>query len=116
MPFGKNSVAPGDLKARSDRPTDAHLRAQRVRFAAWQQHIIVHLCCSFQRLEAKGKDSQSKMDDLANLEPGEGGVITRDGEEIAVWKDDAGLLHAVSASCTHQGCTVTWNNADRTWD
>ena len=72
--------------------------------------------CSFQRLEAKGKDSQSKMDDLANLEPGEGGVITRDGEEIAVWKDDAGLLHAVSASCTHQGCTVTWNNADRTWD
>jgi Rieske Fe-S protein len=64
----------------------------------------------------RGGDSQSKMDDLANLEPGEGGVISRDGEEIAVWKDDEGLLHAVSASCTHQGCIVTWNNADRTWD
>jgi Rieske Fe-S protein len=33
-----------------------------------------------------------------------------------VWRDDSGGLHAVSASCTHKGCTVTWNNADRTWD
>jgi Rieske Fe-S protein len=33
-----------------------------------------------------------------------------------VWMDDAGKLHAVSATCTHKGCTVTWNNADHTWD
>jgi glycine/D-amino acid oxidase-like deaminating enzyme/nitrite reductase/ring-hydroxylating ferredoxin subunit len=63
-----------------------------------------------------GGESQSKIDDPANLKPGEGGVITRDKEEIAIWRDDRGELHAVSASCTHQGCTVTWNNADRTWD
>ncbi len=64
----------------------------------------------------QGGESQSKIDNLADLQPGEGGVISRDGEEIAVWKDDEGQLHAVSASCTHQGCIVTWNNADRTWD
>jgi glycine/D-amino acid oxidase-like deaminating enzyme/nitrite reductase/ring-hydroxylating ferredoxin subunit len=63
-----------------------------------------------------GGESQSKINDLASLGPGEGGVITRNDEEIAVWRDDAGELHAVSANCTHQGCTVTWNNADRTWD
>jgi glycine/D-amino acid oxidase-like deaminating enzyme/nitrite reductase/ring-hydroxylating ferredoxin subunit len=63
-----------------------------------------------------GGESQSKVDSLVNLEPGEGGVISRDGEEIAVWKNDKGQLHAVSAICTHQGCIVTWNNADRTWD
>ncbi|MGK8479482.1 Rieske 2Fe-2S domain-containing protein, partial [Stutzerimonas stutzeri] len=44
------------------------------------------------------------------------GVITRGDEQIAVWRDDAGTLHAVSAACTHMGCSVTWNNADRTWD
>ena len=47
---------------------------------------------------------------------GEGGVIVRGEEKIAAWRDEAGELHTVSASCTHKGCTVTWNNADRTWD
>jgi Rieske Fe-S protein len=41
----------------------------------------------------------------------------RGGEEkIAAWRDDGGELHVLSAACTHKGCTVTWNNADRTWD
>jgi Rieske Fe-S protein len=61
-------------------------------------------------------DTQSLVDDVAQIAPGEGGVITRGEEKIAVWRDDNGDLHAVSASCTHKGCTVTWNNADRTWD
>jgi len=43
-------------------------------------------------------------------------VITRGDEQIAVWRDDSGVLHGVSAACTHMGCIVTWNNADRTWD
>jgi Rieske Fe-S protein len=33
-----------------------------------------------------------------------------------VWKEQDGTLHAFSAACTHKGCTLTWNNADRTWD
>jgi hypothetical protein len=31
--------------------------------------------------------------------------------KIAVWKGYDGTPHAVSASCTHKGCIVTWNNA-----
>lgn len=61
-------------------------------------------------------DSQSQVDDLQAIGVGEGGVISRGDEKIAVWRDDAGALHGVSAACTHMGCTVTWNNADRTWD
>ena len=60
--------------------------------------------------------SQSTRTEVDGLAPGEGGVISRGDEKIAVWRDDDGSLHAVSASCTHKGCTVTWNNADRTWD
>jgi len=61
-------------------------------------------------------DTQSLVDDVSQIAPGEGGVILRDDEKIAVWRDDNGGLHALSASCMHKGCTVTWNNADRTWD
>jgi glycine/D-amino acid oxidase-like deaminating enzyme/nitrite reductase/ring-hydroxylating ferredoxin subunit len=63
-----------------------------------------------------GGDSQSLVADIDNIAPGQGGVLKRGKEKIAVWKDAGGQVHAVSASCTHKGCTVTWNNADQTWD
>lgn len=61
-------------------------------------------------------DSQSLVAGPEAIPPGGAGVITRGEEKIAAWRDEAGQLHAVSAKCTHKGCTVTWNNADRTWD
>lgn len=50
------------------------------------------------------------------LGPGEGKVVDLKGEKVAVSKDDAGQSHAVSAVCTHLGCLVEWNAAERTWD
>jgi glycine/D-amino acid oxidase-like deaminating enzyme/nitrite reductase/ring-hydroxylating ferredoxin subunit len=64
----------------------------------------------------KGGDSQSRVASLKDIRPGEGGVIKLGKGNIAVRKDANGSLHALSASCTHEGCTVTWNNADQTWD
>jgi glycine/D-amino acid oxidase-like deaminating enzyme/nitrite reductase/ring-hydroxylating ferredoxin subunit len=64
----------------------------------------------------KSGDTQSMVGDVAQIAPGGGGVVVRGDEKIAVWREDDGTLHALSASCTHKGCTVTWNNADRTWD
>jgi len=64
----------------------------------------------------KDGDSQSIIDDVDTLLPGEGSVLVRKELKLAVRRDDAGNLHALSAECTHKGCTVTWNNADRTWD
>jgi glycine/D-amino acid oxidase-like deaminating enzyme/nitrite reductase/ring-hydroxylating ferredoxin subunit len=64
----------------------------------------------------KSGDTQSPVSSPDEIAVGEGGVIARGEEKIAVWRDDAGALHTLSASCTHKGCTVTWNNADRTWD
>jgi glycine/D-amino acid oxidase-like deaminating enzyme/nitrite reductase/ring-hydroxylating ferredoxin subunit len=52
----------------------------------------------------------------ADLLPGEGAVIKVNGGSTAVYKDAAGEIHAVSATCTHLGCTVGFNSADATWD
>lgn len=64
----------------------------------------------------KNGDSQSVVSIADDIAPGEGGVVEIGGKEVAAWRDATGKLHTVSATCTHKGCTVTWNNADRTWD
>jgi Rieske Fe-S protein len=38
------------------------------------------------------------------------------GERCAVYRDSSANLHVVSATCTHLGCTVGFNDAERTWD
>jgi glycine/D-amino acid oxidase-like deaminating enzyme/nitrite reductase/ring-hydroxylating ferredoxin subunit len=48
--------------------------------------------------------------------PGEGRVVSAGGRQVALSRDDEGNLHAVSARCTHLGCIVDWNPAERSWD
>jgi nucleotide-binding universal stress UspA family protein/nitrite reductase/ring-hydroxylating ferredoxin subunit len=52
----------------------------------------------------------------SDLNPGEGGIIERHGEQLAVSIDDAGQPHEMSARCTHLGCIVDWNPTERTFD
>jgi len=64
----------------------------------------------------KNGDTQSIVGSVDEIKTGQGGVIVRGEKKIAVCRDDQGNLHLLSAVCTHKGCTVTWNNAERTWD
>lgn len=52
----------------------------------------------------------------ADLKPGQGAVFRLNDEDVAVHRDEGGTLRAVSATCTHEGCPVTWNNGEQTWD
>ncbi|MEU3516187.1 FAD-dependent oxidoreductase [Streptomyces sp. NPDC006654] len=51
-----------------------------------------------------------------DLAPGDGAVLRVDGHQCAVHRDDSGQLHAVSARCTHLGCLVAFNRAERAWE
>jgi nitrite reductase/ring-hydroxylating ferredoxin subunit len=53
---------------------------------------------------------------LDDLSPGEGDIVHHEGTKVAGHCDDDGTLHAVSARCTHLGCQVAWNSAERSWD
>lgn len=53
---------------------------------------------------------------VADLAPGEAAVLVAGTERVAVHRDESGAVHAVSPVCTHLGCTVTWNTAEKTWD
>lgn len=53
---------------------------------------------------------------LEDLPRGEARVIRHGLGKIGVFRDDDGALHAVSMRCTHLGCLVRWNGAERSWD
>jgi glycine/D-amino acid oxidase-like deaminating enzyme/nitrite reductase/ring-hydroxylating ferredoxin subunit len=53
---------------------------------------------------------------LESLRPGEGAILEHEGKQVAAARDEDGTLHAVSARCTHLGCLVSWNDAERSWD
>lgn len=38
------------------------------------------------------------------------------GEKVAAYRDESGEVHGVSHVCTHLGCSVLFNNAEKTWD
>jgi glycine/D-amino acid oxidase-like deaminating enzyme/nitrite reductase/ring-hydroxylating ferredoxin subunit len=50
------------------------------------------------------------------IEPGAGAVVRAGADRLAVYRDDGGELHAVSARCTHLGCLVAFNAAERAWE
>lgn len=54
--------------------------------------------------------------DVAAVKPGEGRVLSIDGNHVAVHRRSDNSLVAVSAKCTHLGCLVHWNQGEETWD
>ena len=45
------------------------------------------------------------------------GALVRSGlTKLAVYKDEQGTTHRLSAACPHMGCVVHWNPGEKTWD
>jgi Rieske Fe-S protein len=47
---------------------------------------------------------------------GSGAVVRRGIARVAVYRDDGGTVHQLSATCPHLGCSVRWNSSEKTWD
>jgi glycine/D-amino acid oxidase-like deaminating enzyme/nitrite reductase/ring-hydroxylating ferredoxin subunit len=52
----------------------------------------------------------------AEVPPGQARVVRSGTGRTGVFRDDDGGLHAVSMRCTHLGCLVRFNAAERSWD
>jgi Rieske Fe-S protein len=53
---------------------------------------------------------------LRSVPRGQGKILDLDGKRVAAYRDEAGATTVRSAVCTHMGCIVDWNEAERTWD
>jgi Rieske Fe-S protein len=59
---------------------------------------------------------RNRRDHINALQRGQGIVAPIGPRYCAIHRDDKGELQAVSARCTHLGCLVGWNQAERTWE
>ncbi|MGZ3181447.1 MAG: FAD-dependent oxidoreductase [Telluria sp.] len=51
-----------------------------------------------------------------HIAPGEGALIRRGLMLYAVHRAEDSQLHVLEAKCTHLGCAVHWNSAEKSWD
>ncbi len=59
-----------------------------------------------------GKTAES----LEEVHMGEGKWVKVEGKKVAVYRDMDGNLHGCEPECTHMGCLVKWNSAEKSWD
>jgi len=50
------------------------------------------------------------------IRPGTGAVLRSGLGKVAAYRDPEGRVHECSATCTHLGCVVAWNDAEKPWD
>lgn len=53
---------------------------------------------------------------LSQLPTDHGCLVKLHGHRYGAYRDAADQLHLVDAACTHLGCTIKWNNDEKTWD
>ncbi|HEX6261826.1 MAG TPA: universal stress protein [Actinomycetota bacterium] len=54
---------------------------------------------------------------IKDLRPGQGAVVDAgSGKMVAAFLDEDGGVLALDPRCTHMGCTVRFNQSERTWD
>jgi glycine/D-amino acid oxidase-like deaminating enzyme/nitrite reductase/ring-hydroxylating ferredoxin subunit len=91
-------------------PTRVKLRGATKEYLAENIDYPTHLIAD--RLTSAGVEADS----LQAVKPGDGAVIKLEGRKVAVFRDEEGQTHKLSAVCTHLGCDVRWNSAEKSWD
>lgn len=59
------------------------------------------------------KEENISIEDIPN---NSGGIIDIDGEKVGIYKNEEGKVYKINPVCTHLGCILEWNDADKTWD
>ena len=60
--------------------------------------------------------SPAQAGSAADVPAGEARVVRSGLGKIGVYRDEDGIAHGVSLRCTHLGCLVHFNAAERSWD
>lgn len=63
-----------------------------------------------------GKRIKKEKLKLEDIKEETGAIIEAEGGKLGVYKRGDGSFILIRPVCTHLGCMLTWNDADKTWD
>jgi Rieske Fe-S protein len=82
--------------------------------ASWREFLKEN--ANVARAAIGGKLAGGRDGAAADLAPGEGALVKDGGRTRAAYREADGRLVLLDPACTHLGCDVTFNDAERTWD
>lgn len=90
-------------------------RVDRKKFhgGAWR-YLKENLDYPFYLLRDRISGAEAGTTDAVKI--GEGKILKLNGKKVAAYRDATGKVNLCSPVCTHLGCNVKWNPADKTWD
>jgi glycine/D-amino acid oxidase-like deaminating enzyme/nitrite reductase/ring-hydroxylating ferredoxin subunit len=65
---------------------------------------------------ARDRFAGTSAKSLRAIPRGSGAVVDVKGSRVAAFRSDKGEITTLSPVCTHMGCQVQWNKAEKTWD
>lgn len=98
-----------------ENPWQSVYRPTRLELRASKSDLVSHNTHAMKRLFEDHVSRKPSLD-LPSLDPGDANVYEDHDDPVAVYRDDDGDLHAVSAVCSHMGCLVKWNDGEHSWD
>jgi glycine/D-amino acid oxidase-like deaminating enzyme/nitrite reductase/ring-hydroxylating ferredoxin subunit len=109
------ALALADALAGRERPWAATFDATRIP-ALGEVPGLARANLDVARHAVTGWLGRVKAPALEHLAPGEGGTVDIEGRTAGAYRDESGRVVAVDLTCSHLGCTVAWNAAERSWD
>ncbi|NLP14120.1 MAG: FAD-dependent oxidoreductase [Clostridium sp.] len=91
---------------------DVYSPSRKTVAASAKNFVVENLNVAEKLIE--GKISPSP-DDIG-VRTGEGKIIKANGQRLGAYRDKQGKLHVVDTTCTHMGCELYWNSAEKSWD
>lgn len=74
--------------------------------------IVQNADVAMQLISGKIHSPEENLD----LKNGEGKVVEYKGKRTGAYKDSKGKLYLLDLTCTHMGCELQWNDAEKSWD
>lgn len=72
--------------------------------------------CDYPYFMVRDRLKGTTVDSTDDIKRGEGALVLHKGKKAAAYRNEDGKLTFLSPVCTHLGCIVRWNPADKMWD
>jgi len=79
------------------------------------ENVVTKATAFPKRMIEKVTNLDVETKNVEEVGEGEGMIVSSGGKKYAVARID-GELRALDPTCTHMGCTVAWNAAEKSWD